>query len=105
MGFGCINRPYIAEVNGGLGAMHFARGSRKMDVPVRSPPSRSFVSTFFQSCFFAFRFIASSIPAEESIARTESSGKDFLTSAVTVPRPQPSSRTTEEEFGGRVCVA
>ncbi len=40
------------------------------------------------------------MPAEESIARTERSGKDFLTSAVTVPRPQPSSRTVEEELGG-----
>lgn len=67
-----------------------------MDVPFRSPPSRSLVSTFFQPCFFALRLTTSSIPAEESIARTGTSGKDFLTSAVTVPRPHPSSRTVEE---------
>ena len=73
-----------------------------MNIPLRSPPSRSFVSTFFQLCFFAFRSTTSSMPAEESVARTETSGKDFLTSAVTVPRPQPSSRTVEEEPGGRV---
>ena len=76
-----------------------------MNVPLRSPPSKSFVSTFFQSCFLALRSTASSMPAEESIARTERSGKDFLISAVTVPRPQPSSRTVEEELGGRVSVA
>ena len=76
-----------------------------MLVPVISPPSRSFVTTFFQSCFFALRLTTSSIPAEESIATMGRSGKDFFTSAVTVPRPQPSSRTADEGFGGRVCVA
>lgn len=66
---------------------------------------KEFGPTFFQPCFFALRLTTSSIPAEESIARTGTSGKDFLTSAVTVPRPHPSSRTVEEELGGAVWVA
>lgn len=65
-------------------------------LPVRSAPSRSFVTTFFQLSSFALRLKTSSMPAEESIATTERSGKDFLISAVTVPTSQPSSRTAEE---------
>ena len=95
----------LRGLNGDLGVVHVEKVSRRIRVPVRSPPSRSLISTFFQLSSFALRSTTSSIPAEESIARTETSGKDFLTSAVTVPRPQPSSRTTEVELGGKVWVA
>ena len=105
MGMGVEIGHKLRGLNGGLGVVHVEKVSRKIRVPVRSPPSRSFIVTFFQLSSFALRSTTSSIPAEESIARTGRSGKDFLTSAVTVPRPQPSSRTTEEEFGGRVWVA
>lgn len=73
-----------------------------MGVPVSLPPSRSLVVTCLKSCFFTLWSTIFSIPADESIAKTGISGNNFLTSVVTVPIPQASSKTLEEESGGKV---